>query len=105
MVLSLDKGKKNRENFTGNYGCVFWVTIISGMGIVSLCILVLIGALTIPKTESMTISLVLNGLISYKVDRSMYELPILRPVILRFIPTESCCFDGCHYFSPSQEYS
>ncbi|NLC53758.1 MAG: DUF2975 domain-containing protein [Firmicutes bacterium] len=89
MVLSLDKVRKTAKILRAIMDVFFWVTIISGMGIVSLCILVLIGALTIPKTESMTISLVLNGLISYKVDRSMYELPILRPVILRFIPTVS----------------
>jgi len=89
VVLSLDKVRKTAKILRAIMDVFFWVTIISGMGIVSLCILVLIGALTIPKTESMTISLVLNGLISYKVDRSMYELPILRPVILRFIPTVS----------------
>jgi hypothetical protein len=89
VVLSLDKVRKTAKILRAIMDVFFWVTIISGMGIVSLCILVLIGALTIPKMESMTISLVLNGLISYKVDRSMYELPILRPVILRFIPTVS----------------
>ena len=67
----------------------FWATIITGVGVVSLCFLVLMGVLTFPKTESLTISLVLNGLISYRVDPSMYEIPIMKPVIIRFIPTIS----------------
>jgi len=60
--------------------------IVTGMIFVIVCILILFGILKLPETGNMPISLVLNGIISYKLDPSMYEASKLKPVFLAFIP-------------------
>ncbi len=62
---------------------VFWATIVAGT-IFTIALIVLLfipgDALKLPKSGSMSVSLILNGMISLKVDPDMYEMNNLKSI-------------------------
>jgi hypothetical protein len=69
----------------------FWAAIVVGMIFVITCCAILFAPsdiLRLINSGSMSISLVFNGMISYKVNPgSMHEMAKLKEVLLAFVPT------------------
>ncbi len=87
MKIDPDRVRKTAQILRVVMKLFFWLTLFAGLGTIFLCLLLLTGVVKLPATGGLGLSSVFNGLIYYKVDLSMYDRLILKPVIIAFITT------------------
>jgi hypothetical protein len=89
MGINPNKVKKSAKFLRIVMSVTFWATIVIGT-VLTIAFFVIAFApgdiIKLPKSGSMTISLLYNDIISYKVDSSMYDAVKLKSILLTSIP-------------------